>query len=119
MKKLFVMGILAIGVTALFSPWAAAGCGSCSADAGAESSDAAEAQDDHEHTVEAGCGMCIYDKEGVKGCKTAVKVHGKVYMLKGGNINAHKDGLCQGTKQAKVVGHVQGDEFVASSAELE
>lgn len=69
-------------------------------------------------TAEAGCGSCIFKMPGVKGCKLAVKVEGKAYLVKGANIKAHKAGLCSGSKQAKLEGKVEGDAFVVTSFEL-
>ena len=31
-------------------------------------------------TVEAGCATCIFNMEGVKGCKLAVRIDGKPYL---------------------------------------
>ncbi len=70
-------------------------------------------------TVEAGCGSCIFDMEGVKGCKLAVKIDGKPYLVTGADVDAHGAGLCSSAKKAKVVGEIEGDKFVATSFELQ
>ena len=124
MKNTLIIAAIAVGLTAISTTTSFAGCGACGGGASAskEGDSAVASHDeskDHEHTVEVGCAGCIYGKEGVKGCKTAVKVHDDIYMLKGAKINAHQEGLCKAAKQGKVVGHIEGDNFVASSAELE
>ncbi len=78
----------------------------------------------HEHavparTVEAGCATCIFNMEGVKGCKLAVKIDGKPYLVSGADVDAHGAGLCNSAKEAKVVGEIEGDKFVATSVELQ
>ncbi len=69
-------------------------------------------------TVQAGCGSCIFHMEGVKGCKLAVKVDGKPYLVTGAAVNAHTSGLCGSEKTAEVRGKIQGDKFVATSFKL-
>ena len=71
-----------------------------------------------EKTVEVACGSCIYEMEGVQGCKTAVKIDGKPYLVTGGSLDAHTSGLCSGEKQAVVAGEVKDGKFVASKIEL-
>ncbi len=70
-------------------------------------------------TVEAGCGSCIFKMEGVQGCKLAVKIDGKAYLVTGADVDAHSAGLCSASKQAKVRGRLDGDTFAASAFELE
>ena len=69
-------------------------------------------------TVEAGCGSCIFKMPGVQGCKLAVKIDGKPYLVTGASVNAHEAGLCQAAKQATCSGEVKDDTFVATSFEL-
>ena len=70
-------------------------------------------------TVEAGCATCIFNMEGVKGCKLAVRIDGKPYLVTGADVDAHGAGLCSSAKEAKVVGQIEGDKFVATSFELQ
>jgi hypothetical protein len=70
-------------------------------------------------TVEAACATCIYDMEDVQGCKLAVKLDGKPYLVSGSDVDAHSAGLCSGAKHAVVSGNVVGDKFVATSFEIE
>ena len=70
-------------------------------------------------TVEAGCGKCTYGMSGVSGCKLAVKIDGKSYLVKGAKVNAHNAGLCSSTKNAEITGSIEGDKFVATSFTLE
>ncbi len=78
----------------------------------------------HQHavaarTVEAGCASCIFNMEGVRGCKLAVRIDGKPYLVSGADVDAHGAGLCSSAKKAKVVGKIEGDKFVATSFELQ
>ena len=78
----------------------------------------------HEHaaaarTVEAGCASCIFYMEGVRGCKLAVRIDGKPYLVTGADVDAHGAGLCSSAKKAKVVGKIEGDKFVATSFVLQ
>jgi len=74
--------------------------------------------------VEAGCATCVYDMRGVKGCKLAVKIDGKAYLVTGTEIDDHGDahgptGLCVTARKAAVTGKVEGEKFVATSFELQ
>ncbi|MHC4443535.1 MAG: DUF6370 family protein [Planctomycetota bacterium] len=69
-------------------------------------------------TAEAGCGGCIFKMEGVTGCKLAVKIAGKPYLVTGADVDAHKSGLCSSSKQAQVAGKIQGGKLVASQFTL-
>ncbi len=76
-----------------------------------------------ERTVEAGCATCIFDMEGVAGCKLAVKIDGKAYLVTGSDIDDHGDahdqtGLCNSAREALVVGEIEGDRFAATSFKL-
>ena len=78
----------------------------------------------HEHpnaprSAEAGCATCIFNMEGVSGCKLAVRIDGKPYLVTGADVDAHGAGLCSSAKEAKVVGEIEGDKFVARSFELQ
>ncbi len=74
-------------------------------------------------TVEAGCATCIFDMKDVTGCKLAVKIDGKAYLVKGSGIDDHgdahaSDGLCNASRPAIVVGKVKGDRFVVTNMTL-
>ncbi len=69
--------------------------------------------------VEAGCAGCIFNMEGVRGCKLAVRIDGKPYLVTGADVDAHGAGLCSSAKEAKVVWQIEGDRFVATSFELQ
>ena len=71
-----------------------------------------------EQTVQVGCASCTYKMAGIKGCVTAAKIGDTAYLVTGGDLNAHKSGLCKAPKQAKIVGQVQDGKFVASSIKL-
>ena len=69
-------------------------------------------------THEVGCATCIYDMKGVEGCVTAVKVGDIAYLLAGAELDAHKVGLCNGSKRANAKGEVKEGKFVATSIEI-
>lgn len=69
--------------------------------------------------VEAGCASCLFNMEGVKGCKLAVRIDGKPYLVTGADVDAHGAGLCSSAKKAKVVGKIKGDKLLAISFELQ
>jgi hypothetical protein len=71
----------------------------------------------------AGCATCIFDMKGVSGCKLAVKIEGKAYLVSGSAIDDHgdahaSDGLCNAARDAIVEGRIEGDRFVAKHIEL-
>ena len=70
-------------------------------------------------TVEAGCGMCIYEMDDVKGCDLAVVIDGHPMLVSGYEIDMHEAGLCSGAKQAVVSGKVEGDVVVLTEVEIE
>lgn len=74
-------------------------------------------------TVEAGCATCIYDMKDVTGCKLAVKIDGKAYLVSGKSMDdlgdAHAaDGLCNIARKAEVTGKLDGDRFVVTKMAL-
>ncbi len=74
-------------------------------------------------TVEAGCATCIYDMKDVTGCKLAVKIDGKAYLVSGKSMDdlgdAHaEDGLCNIARKAEVTGKLDGDRFVVTQMAL-
>ena len=74
--------------------------------------------------VEAGCATCIFEMEGVAGCKLAVRIDGKPYLVTGSDIDDHgdahaPDGLCHTARKAVVEGKIDGDHFVATRIELQ
>ncbi len=76
-----------------------------------------------ERTVEAGCATCIFDMEGVAGCKLAVKIDGKAYLVSGKSMDdlgdAHaEDGLCNIARKAEVTGKLDGDRFAVTAMSL-
>ena len=70
-------------------------------------------------TVEAGCASCTYKMAGVEGCKLAVKIADKPYLVSEADVDAHSAGLCQAPKQAKVTGAIVRGKFVAAGFELQ
>lgn len=70
------------------------------------------------HVYSVGCGSCIYDVKGAKGCPSYIKVNGKALPLTGIKTSFHKLGLCGKEGKAKVDGKVVDGKFVATSFEL-
>lgn len=66
-------------------------------------------------SAEAGCAKCSYKLTGAKGCETAVKVAGKVYMLKGVEVSAHAVGLCSAVRPIELAGKVDGADYLATT----
>ncbi len=71
----------------------------------------------------AGCATCIFEMKGVTGCKLAVEIDDKAYLVTGSGIDdygdAHApDGLCNTAREAIVEGRIEGDRFVAERIEL-
>ena len=70
------------------------------------------------HVYSVGCGSCIYDVKGAKGCPGYIKVKGKTMPLTGLKMSFHKLGLCAKEGKAKVMGKVVVGKFVATSFSL-
>jgi NADH dehydrogenase [ubiquinone] 1 alpha subcomplex assembly factor 1 len=65
-----------------------------------------------------GCATCVFHMPGVEGCKLAVEIDGKRYLVQGSDINDHgdahaPDGLCNTARRASVKGKIAGDRFIA------
>ena len=76
-----------------------------------------------ERTIAVGCATCIFDMKGVSGCKLAVKIDGKPYLVSGVGMDhlgdAHaSDGLCNTERKGTVVGRIKGGRFIAKRIEL-
>ncbi len=74
-------------------------------------------------TVEAGCATCVFDMKDVTGCKLAVKIDGKAYLVTGSDIDDHgdahaEDGLCNTRRKAEVTGRIDGDRFAVTKMAL-
>jgi len=69
-------------------------------------------------TIEVACAGCVYKMEGAQGCALAVNVGGKPHMVTGVEFDAMANGLCDGPKQARIAGKVEGGKFVATSVML-
>jgi len=72
-----------------------------------------------ETTVEIGCAMCIYDMDGVAGCKPAVVVDGQPRLMTGVDMDLHAFGLCTAPRQAVVSGRLEGQTFLATKVTVE
>lgn len=73
-------------------------------------------------TVEAGCAMCLFAMEGVRGCIWAVHIDGKPYLAEGNLPRYHEahapDGMCNVMRQAVVSGELVHSKFVAQTFDL-
>lgn len=54
----------------------------------------------------------------MQGCKLAIKIDGRPYLVTGAGVDAHKAGLCSAAQKADVRGRIEGDQFVAVKFEL-
>lgn len=73
--------------------------------------------------VTAGCATCIFDMPDVTGCKLAVEIDGKHFLVKGTGIDDHGDahakaGLCNASRKAVVSGTVKEGVFVSTAFKL-
>lgn len=68
--------------------------------------------------VSVGCGSCIYEMDGVKGCELAAKVGDKPYLVTGVDFDTHGSGLCTSESTAKITGTVNEKGISATSVEL-
>jgi len=69
-------------------------------------------------SAKVGCATCVFHMKGVEGCKLAVEIDGRHYLVQGSGIDDHGDahapnGLCNAARRATVKGKVSGDRFVA------
>ena len=69
-------------------------------------------------SAKAGCATCVFHMKGAEGCRLAVEIDGRHYLVEGSDIDAHgdahaPDGLCNTTRRAKVKGKISGDRFIA------
>jgi len=76
-----------------------------------------------QRAVPIGCATCVFHMNDVHGCKLAVEIEGRPYLVTGSGIDdygdAHApDGLCNTERQAYVDGRVEGHRFVAKHIEL-
>lgn len=69
-------------------------------------------------THEVACATCIYKMSGAEGCILATKIDDKTYLVTGVEMPGHESGLCDGARQAELVGELQGDKFVATAFAL-
>ncbi len=65
-----------------------------------------------------GCATCIFHMKNVAGCKLAVKLDGKPYLVSGSDIDDHgdahaSDGLCNAERIATVEGKIENGQFSA------
>ena len=72
--------------------------------------------------VTAGCALCLYQHEGVKGCLWAVEVGGGVYPVSGPLPEDHQahgpEGMCVMHRRAIVTGEVRHGQFFATQFDL-
>ena len=71
----------------------------------------------------AGCATCIFEMKDVTGCKLAVEIDGKHYLVHGTGIDDHgdaqtDDGMCNAARNAVASGEVKGGVFVSTAFKL-
>jgi monofunctional biosynthetic peptidoglycan transglycosylase len=69
------------------------------------------------------CATCVFHMKGVEGCKLAIEIDGRHYLVNGSDIDDHgdahaSDGLCNTARRAKVKGRISGDRFLAEEFRL-
>ena len=74
-------------------------------------------------SAQAGCATCVFHMDDVVGCKLAVKIDGKPYLVVGSGIDDHgdahaADGLCLVARDADVMGSIEDGRFVGTSVKL-
>ena|GEM_PF-278761 len=70
------------------------------------------------NSAKAGCATCVFHMKGVEGCKLAIEINGRHYLVQGCDSDDHgdahaPDGLCNTARRAEVRGKISGDRFVA------
>ena len=74
--------------------------------------------------IEVACGHCIYEMPGqeLTGCPWATEIDGEYYLITGPvPLDHHRhdpDGICSMPRQARVIGQVREEYFVASEFAL-
>src|SRR5262245_11886718 len=71
-----------------------------------------------DRVVETGCGSCLFGLDDSRGCETAIRVDGVVYLAEGTAVpdaEDHATGLCSSVHQARVSGKTVGGKFEATS----
>ena len=106
-------------LTVLVAAFLATGCKTTQRSTVAQAPRASSSQ-----TVEVGCATCIFQMEGVVGCKLAVRIDGHPYLVTGSDIDDHgdahaPDGLCNAARRARVEGEIDGDRYVATKIALQ
>ena len=76
-----------------------------------------------ERLVTAACATCIFDMQDVTGCKLAVEIDGKHFLVKGTGIDDHgdahaADGMCNASRRSVVSGKVKDRVFVSTALKL-
>ena len=66
---------------------------------------------------------CIFDMKDVTGCKLAVKIHGRSYLVTDSDIDEHgdahaADGLCHIARKGAGTGKIDGDRLVVTKMAL-
>ena len=74
-------------------------------------------------SAKAGCATCVFHMKRVEGCKLAVEIEGRHYLVQGSNIDDHgdahaPDGLCNTVRRAKVKGRISENRLVADEFRL-
>jgi len=78
-----------------------------------------------EQTLEVGCGTCIFQQAGGRGCYWAARIDGETYPMRGdalpgeAELPSHgPEGMCTMQRQAVVTGEVQGGFLQVEGFEL-
>jgi monofunctional biosynthetic peptidoglycan transglycosylase len=74
-------------------------------------------------SAKVGCATCVFHMKGVEGCKLAVEIDSRHYLVEGSDIDDHgdahaADGLCNTARSAEVKGKILGGRFVAEECHV-
>lgn len=69
-------------------------------------------------SAKAGCATCIFQMKGVEGCKLAIEIDGRQYLVQGSDIDDHgdahaSDALGNTARYAHAKGRISSDRFIA------
>ncbi len=76
-----------------------------------------------EPVYDVGCSICIFRMPPEDGCRLAIRIEGKPYLVQGSSLDDHgdahaPDGLCNTVRQAHAAGRIESARFIASRIEL-
>ena len=108
-------------IVGLFALWGV-GCDTSSGQFSGPGSETVEGERLEGVVVEVACASCIFEMTGTQGCQWAAHIGDEYYLLNGPVPAQHEmhapDGICRMPRQARVIGQIRGDVFVAEQFSL-